>query len=635
MSSQLIRHSLLFRNLCLSKCIRSTRLVHRNHPGFKKRPFATPVKNDLPDSYVTEPDYPPVKPKFPPGEWLDKASPKLAWKYYDEGEKFHSLKTIQERLSVMAYLNVQQTLDDLKNRRTKYFPIYQLSSVPKTPQMLEFSQYITKTDLTVKENNEKEDTRLDASVSQDMYEKLKASVHDAIIMNFADRDVEFSEITEIPNHPDSYEPEGYRREKNLNLKIKKSDHLIRDILNSMTLTLASVDSNKHLIDAQYGNDVAIKAYWKRCGYKEQRPRGTLATDNDVIRYQYDDIATYQIKCDRPLKPLYKLNSNAVNIPIESKVPEYIYNPSNFKIFADHVLPMQVPGHWYGDKREFNFLTVLNTTKTLDLYNDRYSSCNGEFDFDALKSMLVTAGLAELTAQAYYLGFSMWKDLTYPLLGQYLLSNGQDFCLATYQLNTLRLWNPATSVDNRCFISVPERLFELNADKTGLESFNDDLFKKLINTLCNKPYQNENELVDEGHSKLNYKIGGSLLRPYLAVSDFEKQLSKRHNLFATSLYELVKYDKPMNYLNYRSESDPVTYRPQFPRHYDRLTYEYRDIVMNYYPRDYYGFKLVERMLKKAPKQSEKFWDLKQPVFEWANVPPPDTNNIPRDIDLPKF
>ena len=126
-----------------------------------------------------------------------------------------------------------------------------------------------------------------------------------------------------------------------------------------------------------------------------------------------------------------------------------------------------------------------------------------------------------------------------------------------------------------------------------------------------------------------------MRPYLAVNNFETQLSKRHKLFAMSLYELVKYDIPLTYLNQRNEMDPVSYRPKFPRLYDRYTYEFRDLVLNYYPRDYFGFKLVERMLKKAPKESEKFWDLKHPVYEWANVPPPDTNNIPRNIQLPTF
>jgi hypothetical protein len=131
------------------------------------------------------------------------------------------------------------------------------------------------------------------------------------------------------------------------------------------------------------------------------------------------------------------------------------------------------------------------------------------------------------------------------------------------------------------------------------------------------------------------IGGTRLRPYLSIQDFESQLSVRHKLFATNLYELVKYDKPMSYLGYRSMTASQTTKPHFPRKYSKYTYDYRDIVLNYYPRDYYGFKLVERMLKKWPKQSEKFWDLKQPVFEWANVPPPDINNVPREINLPTY
>jgi hypothetical protein len=144
----------------------------------------------------------------------------------------------------------------------------------------------------------------------------------------------------------------------------------------------------------------------------------------------------------------------LNNQIEPKIQEYNYNPSIFKVFAEHTLPMQVPGHWYGDKREFNYLTIMNTTKCLSYLKHKFPGHND--DFDALKSMATTTGHAELTAQAYYLGFSMWKDLTYPLYGQYLLTNGQDFCFANYQLNTLRLWNKATSQSNLCTVSVPKR-----------------------------------------------------------------------------------------------------------------------------------------------------------------------------------
>ena len=30
---------------------------------------------------------------------------------------------------------------------------------------------------------------------------------------------------------------------------------------------------------------------------------------------------------------------------EPKIPEYAYNPSTFKVFAEHLLPMQVPGKY--------------------------------------------------------------------------------------------------------------------------------------------------------------------------------------------------------------------------------------------------------------------------------------------------
>lgn len=138
-----------------------------------------------------------------------------------------------------------------------------------------------------------------------------------------------------------------------------------------------------------------------------------------------------------------------------------------------------------------------------------------------------------------------------------------------------------------------------------------------------------------YSEIDYKVGGTRLRPYLSIQNPSSQLSKRHHLLATTLYELVKYDKPMDYLLYRSQTDAEGLKPKFQRLYDKYTYDYRDIVLNYYPRDYFGFKLVERLNKKSPRQTFKFWDLKSPVYEWANIPPPTTNNIPRNIDLPTF
>lgn len=595
---------------------------HRNHPGHKPKPLAISIKPSLPDNYVENPIYPPVKPKYPPGEFSNDYDPKLAWKYFEDGQKYTSLKTIQERLSVMAYLNVQQTLDDYRQRKTRFFPIYQTSSISKTPRMLPFNQYITKTHLEVQDKTKVE------QIDNNLYEMIRNKTKEIILNNYARQLKNESIDYQVPVHEDTYMPEVLEKRAQNERDLKFSNLLIRDILNFATSALSTSDSNSHLINAQYACDVNIKSYWKRCGFKDEKPRGAVSPDPDVIRFQFDDIASYQIKSDKPLRPLFKLNDPEC----KKEVPKYVYCPSVFKLFADHILPMQVPGHWYGDRREFNFMTVYNTTMMNAYVSDKYSMVDDKFEF--LKNMAVTTGHAELTAQAHYLGFSMWKDVTYPLFGQFMFTDGKLFSFGKYQLNTLRLWNSATSATNLCYVTKPESLFELNEEKTEIKSFNDELFKKVLSNLVVKPVVNESEIVGD-YSQLDHMVGGSGLRPYLSVHNFEEQLTQRHKLFAITLYESLKYDKPMNYLNFRCNTQPEGMKPKYHRLYDKYTYEFRDIVLNYYPRDYYGFQLVDRMLKKAPKQTAKFWDLKHPVYEWANVPPPDTNNIPRNIQLPQF
>ena len=140
-------------------------------------------------------------------------------------------------------------------------------------------------------------------VTPELYELLKTGVTDAILFNFSDRSEEVDEDKVIPQHADAYKPVTEMNYRTLKRKVKASDNLLRDILNSVATNLAAMGGCEHLESAQYGNDVAIKAYWKRCGYEEQKPRGAFGIDSDTISYQYDDVATYQIKCDRPLKPV--------------------------------------------------------------------------------------------------------------------------------------------------------------------------------------------------------------------------------------------------------------------------------------------------------------------------------------------
>jgi hypothetical protein len=306
MSQQLFRnHKLL--NLNSSLNVQFSRSKHRNHPGHKPKPLAVPLKYDLPDRYLDSPNYPPVKPKYPPGSaWSADYDPKLAWAYYEEGQKFHALKSIQERLSVMAYLNVQQTLDDLGQRKTRFYPIYQLSSLYKTPRMLPFNQYITKTHLIDEENVTTAPVELaDKSIDSDLYEKLKFKTQEAILQSFsqAEQINEDGELNLV--HKDSYKPESIEREKHVERVHKKSNQLIKNVFDSLTSVLAAATTakNEHLLNAQYGTNVDIKSYWKRAGYGQEKPRGAVHPDPDNLRYQFNDVASYQIKCHNPLKPV--------------------------------------------------------------------------------------------------------------------------------------------------------------------------------------------------------------------------------------------------------------------------------------------------------------------------------------------
>lgn len=185
-----------------------------------------------------------------------------------------------------------------------------------------------------------------------------------------------------------------------------------------------------------------------------------------------------------------------------------------------------------------------------------------------------------------------------------------------------------------FISILFRLFELNDERTQVSMINEEVLDKLLETLIEKPIENSSEIVNN-YSELDYMVGGTPLRPFLSIQNFEEQLSMRRKLLALTLYELVKYDKPVTYLDVHTTNKAKGERPKFPHSYNRITYTFRDIVRDYYPKEYQGYQLVKLSLRKSEWYKPKNWDLLNPVFEWTAVPPPHTNNIKRDIKLPTF
>lgn len=75
---------------------------------------------------------------------------------------------------------------------------------------------------------------------------------------------------------------------------------------------------------------------------------------------------------------------------------------------------------------------------------------------------------------------MFEELTYPFTTQTILTDGQNFMLSAYQLNTLHLWKDDTGnpLQNLCWVTDNEQLYE-KYENGELVNFNDSLLEKIL------------------------------------------------------------------------------------------------------------------------------------------------------------
>ena len=277
------------------------RCSHQNHPGHKPRRPAFTVKYELPDLYSEDCLYPPIKPKYPLGfNWKETTLPKLAWHYFNEGQNFHKLRTIQERLTVLAYLNIQPTMEEVGFTRMRHYPLFLLTGLPRAANSKNYYQYITKTEL---ETDLKTEPKRRGGVDKECYSKIKEAIENCVLTNLIDRKKHHDNLWNVCDDKEAFKVDQVEFEKMLEGNNERNGLLINDILNSIITILSTQDQYSNLISAYYGRNVDIQGYWKRCGFHKSRPRGAVNPDTDVIRFQFRDKALLQIKCEMPLKPV--------------------------------------------------------------------------------------------------------------------------------------------------------------------------------------------------------------------------------------------------------------------------------------------------------------------------------------------
>ncbi|CAG0913020.1 unnamed protein product [Notodromas monacha] len=122
--------------------------------------------------------------------------------------------------------------------------------------------------------------------------------------------------------------------------------------------------------------------------------------------------------------------------------------------------------------------------------------SGKYVFDdlydineALQQRAIKAGFAWTFAQATFQGFECYNDITYPLVSQGVLTDGQRFTFYAYQLNTTKLHDEFVDANpkwNLCWCSEDMKLYsDLDSDG-NIVGVNDQVIRLLIKFLVKTP-----------------------------------------------------------------------------------------------------------------------------------------------------
>ncbi|GBP91739.1 28S ribosomal protein S30, mitochondrial [Eumeta japonica] len=259
-----------------------------------------------------------------------------------------------------------------------------------------------------------------------------------------------------------------------------------------------VDKAPHLLMAQFDYDTTHEAFWFVGGIEppknviEKRKRRIWMknqlyepTDRAV---QYLGSPILAVRSNLPLKPLldYKEAKNP-----EFTVPKYTYYPQTTGYTIEHRHGTNKPGFWPGDSDEFGLISFHGRGHILA----RKNSFGPEDNLEALHCQALTASYGWLLGQASYQGFTTYNDLTYPLVTQTVITNGQLWSFYAYQLNTILMHNEKVDENpkhNICYGTKPMKLYE-KIENGKLIDFNEDVLKTLIQFYLNAPTKRKHNM----------------------------------------------------------------------------------------------------------------------------------------------
>lgn len=152
----------------------------------------------------------------------------------------------------------------------------------------------------------------------------------------------------------------------------------------------------------------------------------------------------------------------------------------------------IPGFWPGSQHQFGQLSYHDRGHMLTR-NPAYGAIDNQ---EALHAQGIICSYAWLLGQACYQGFSTYNEITYPLITQTIITNGQLWSFYLYQLNTTTLNCHALDSNSRvneCWGTEELKLYEKIDENNKLVGFNDDVLRHLIRFYRNVPKERNVEL----------------------------------------------------------------------------------------------------------------------------------------------
>lgn len=231
----------------------------------------------------------------------------------------------------------------------------------------------------------------------------------------------------------------------------------------------------------------------------------------------------------PLQPLHDFDH--AEVATTDKVPHSRLDPRAMGFATSYRHGTTIPGFWPGSIHQFGHLSFNDRTHLIN----RNPAYGAEDNQEALHAQGIIRSFGWLFGQACYQGFSTYNDITYPLVGQTIITNGQYWSFYLYQLNTTvmncEVINSNPKV-NECYGTNEIKLYD-SIDANGqLVGFNEEVLRHLIRFYRNTP-----------------KVRDIDMQPYLdveekTVADIE-DLKRRE--FLESTFKHIVANKPRHLL----------------------------------------------------------------------------------------